>query len=213
MKTPHKRLLITLLLAITALLVIGGSICIKRQKHMETPGAGETITQPNKNARTQPVPNDQLSQSVQTSTATGSTGWKTYQNRKYGFEFQYPASLSLVIGLSDGLIFLSTGDVGMSMYPFAIDFAAATSTSLQEWFGFANHGECAFDNDIPLALLNLKPTDYFACTTPITGGDEPPERNYVFRLSGLNVDLDYEMDNAGNAIIANEILSTFKLRK
>lgn len=71
MKNKKKGFIVLMLLAIIALLVIGGSVYIYQTKKVEAPAAVDAGTK-------------------QTNTQTDTVNWKTYRNEKDGFEFEYP---------------------------------------------------------------------------------------------------------------------------
>lgn len=73
-----KGFVVPLLLAIIAVLVIGGGVYVYQSKKAEAPAVVDAQVQQTNN-----------SDSVDTA------NWKTYTNEKYGFSFQYPASVDV----------------------------------------------------------------------------------------------------------------------
>ncbi len=105
MKNNNKGFIAPILLAIIALLVIGGGVYIYQNKKEKVPAVVDTeIQQPGQvqqqtDTKTSPV-----------NTQTDTSNWKTYTNAQYGFEFKYPPGheldkLDLPILVSGGTVY------------------------------------------------------------------------------------------------------------
>ncbi|MCX6752632.1 MAG: hypothetical protein NTZ87_04025 [Candidatus Nomurabacteria bacterium] len=95
MKNSQKGFIVPLLIAIIAVLVIGGGVYIYNNKKVGEPVLPEDTTtqtttqnQQQTNTRTLPVTLDLSSSST--------SNWKTYTNNEYGFEFKYPTDWTYV---------------------------------------------------------------------------------------------------------------------
>ncbi len=109
MKNKQEGFIVPLLIAIIAVLVIGGVVYIYNNKKAEIPAVIDTTTQQSNqneqqtNTKTPPV-----------NTQTNNSSWKTYTNIKQGYSFQYPEKLSLstsgeVLNLSHSISFDNYG--------------------------------------------------------------------------------------------------------
>jgi len=96
MKNNFKKgFIVPMLLAIIALLVVGGGMYILNNKKAEAPA-------PVDNTETQQTSQIQQQTSTQTTpvnTQANNSNWKTYTNTQYGFEFKYPADFHINEGI------------------------------------------------------------------------------------------------------------------
>ncbi|HCH59374.1 MAG TPA: hypothetical protein DEV73_02020 [Candidatus Zambryskibacteria bacterium] len=80
MKNSKKGFIVPVLLAVIAVLAIGGGVYIYNKEKAEAPATVDTSTQQT-NTETPSV-----------NTQADTSNWKTYTNTQYGFEFKYPAN-------------------------------------------------------------------------------------------------------------------------
>lgn len=95
MKNKQKGFIVPLLIAVIALLVIGGGVYIYKNKKTEAPAVIDTGTQQTNqnqqqtNTQTSPV----NTQTNNLPSQTDTSNWKTYTHSEYGFSFKYPSTL------------------------------------------------------------------------------------------------------------------------
>lgn len=89
MKNYTKGFIAPLLLALIALLLIGGGAYVYTQKKQENPPMTGNVTLPQATSTTRTT--KQANSTTQTSSSQ-TTDWKTYTNNQYGFSIKYPAT-------------------------------------------------------------------------------------------------------------------------
>lgn len=89
MKTT-KGFIAPLLLALIALILIGGGAYVYTQKKQENPPVTGNVALPQ---ATSTIPTTKQTAPVAQTTNSQTVDWKTYTNTQYGFEFKFPPEL------------------------------------------------------------------------------------------------------------------------
>jgi hypothetical protein len=120
MKNNQKGFVLPLILAIIAVLAIGGGVYYYQKAKTSVPTNTEVTTN-NQDQTTNSATTSESKASSQSNTSASdtinTTNWKTYTNAKYGFSFKYPSSYGTVTTLQDGSIAIGqNGNSNIGIY-------------------------------------------------------------------------------------------------
>jgi len=192
----QKGFVVPLLIAIIAVLVIGGGVYVYKNKKVKAPAVPDVEAQQSNqnnqqtNIQTPPV-------NTQTSTAN----WKTYTNKKTGFEVKYPSILTITGDVSFG------NPLAINTRGSGIAFSIASGNLLEsnEKISLEKKGEIIIDG--------YKTQKFFR---PLNSTDTTTG-TIIYIVPEKNISILYYLYSADSHKISesdmNLILSTFKFTK
>lgn len=202
MKNNQKGFIVPILLAIIALLVIGGGAYIYQNKKAEAPA-------PVDNTETQQT--NQIQQQTDTQTPSVNTqmnnvNWETYTDNVYGFELKYPSSwFQSIHGAS--LVLASTNVLGGDPPTISIgSLDGFGKSSLEDIYNGNNERKIDFKKDC--TAISFASVSAYRCLTDSEA--LYPKKPIIFLLKNS---ISFEIRDNIDDEISHQILSTFKFTK